>query len=75
MVKNIVHRNLLEVPESVPQSVYDLIHKCWHRTPVKRPLFRAISQELGSALGGLDSLDLKRFGKFPSTSDIKNKTL
>ena len=70
-----MRRSLLDVPENVPRSIYGLIHKCWQRTPIKRPLFTAISRELGNALGGLDSLDLKRFGKFPSTPEINNKTL
>ena len=72
VVKNVVHRKLLEVPERVPQAVHDLIQKCWHKTPVKRPLFSAIGKELENALGGLDGLDLKKFGKFPSSTDLKH---
>ena len=75
VVKNIVRRSLLEVPENVPRVVHDLIHKCWNKTPVKRPLFTAISRALENALGGLNAIDLKRFGKFPSTTDINNKTM
>lgn len=71
VVKNVMHRSLLEVPENVPQAVHDLIHKCWHKTPAKRPLFSAIARELDSSLGGLDGLDLKKFGKIPSSSDLK----
>ncbi|CAI7999143.1 Inactive tyrosine-protein kinase transmembrane receptor ROR1 [Geodia barretti] len=75
VVKNIVRRSLLEVPENVPRVVHDLIHKCWNKTPVKRPLFTAISRALENALGGLNAIDLKRFGQFPSTTDVNNKTM
>lgn len=70
VVKNIMHRNLLEVPEGCTEAVSHLMHKCWHKTPVKRPLFSAISKELGNALGSLDGMDLKKFGKIPSMPDL-----
>ena len=68
VVKNILQRNLLVVPEAVPHLVCDLIYKCWHKTPVKRPPFSTASRELENALGCLEGFDLKKFGTMHSST-------